>query len=387
MATHILTSNNVATFIEQLNKAPRIALDTEFHAERRFFPKLFLVQVYIPDADTWLIDPTAKEVFLEQLAENLTAVPWVLHSGKSDLVLMNKALGKLPDTVFDTQIAAGLLDHAYPTSYAKLVSKYLGRTLKQEATLSNWARRPLTPAQREYAAEDVQSLLLLASSLKDALVKVGRLEIAQEACEEARVAPLNPPAFDLIYREHQGLHYLTAHQAAVFQELAAWRLQRAMQSNQPVRSVLNDSLMLEWSKRQPSSIAEMLADRRVSKKLTARIGDEVLELIERAQKRPEWGWPTFISRYSPEWMRHNLLCNFVECLGYQEGFSSRLVAPRKMMEQLILVPPDSRETIAGVLGPWRDGLVGEAIWKFLNGETSLRLPPDRKTFFIADFSE
>ena len=387
MATHILTSINLATFIEQLSEAPRIALDTEFHAERRFFPRLFLVQVHIQDADTWLIDPTAKENFLQLLAESLTAVPWVLHSGKSDLILMYRALGKLPETVFDTQIAAGLLDHTYPTSYAKLVSKYLGKTLKQAATLSNWARRPLTAAQREYAAEDVQSLLPLASSLKDTLLKIGRFEIAQKACEEARVLPLNPPAFDLIYREHQGLHYLTPHQAAVFQELAAWRLQRAMETNQPVRSVLNDSLMLDWSKRQPGTIGEMLADRRVSKKLTARIGEEVLELIERARKRPEWGWPTFISRYSIEWLQHTVLSNFVDCVGYQEGFSSRLVTPRKLMEELILVPPDSREKVAEVLGAWRDPLVGEAIWLFLNGKTSLRLHAGRKTFFISDFSQ
>ena len=40
---------------EQLASASRVAVDTEFHAERRYWPTLYLVQIQVPGADAWIV--------------------------------------------------------------------------------------------------------------------------------------------------------------------------------------------------------------------------------------------------------------------------------------------------------------------------------------------
>ena len=44
-------------------------------------------------------------------------------------------------------------------SYAKLVSKYIGKYLDKSETNSNWLKRPLNQNQVKYAANDVDYLL------------------------------------------------------------------------------------------------------------------------------------------------------------------------------------------------------------------------------------
>ena len=48
MAVRLAASSNLAELTDQLLSAARVAIDTEFHAERRYWPQLYLVQVQVP---------------------------------------------------------------------------------------------------------------------------------------------------------------------------------------------------------------------------------------------------------------------------------------------------------------------------------------------------
>ena len=51
------TDQAVAEYVGLLLSEPRYAMDTEFHAEHRWLPELYLVQIQIPGGDTWIVDP------------------------------------------------------------------------------------------------------------------------------------------------------------------------------------------------------------------------------------------------------------------------------------------------------------------------------------------
>src|SRR6266550_4571082 len=98
-----------------VQRAAPLALDTEFVSERRYAPKLCLVQVCAGTVDPTaqlmeaVIDPLAVKLApLLQLIEDPTVVK-VLHSGSVDLRIFFQEFGCRPTNVFDTQIAAAFL--------------------------------------------------------------------------------------------------------------------------------------------------------------------------------------------------------------------------------------------------------------------------------------
>lgn len=358
---------------EQLRGAQRIALDTEFHAERRYLPRLYLVQIHIEGGDTWLVDPLHEHA-LPSLAEALLATTWVVHGGSQDLRLLLPVLGGLPRRVLDTQLGAALVRPRHPASYAWLQQELAGVELPKRATLSDWSHRPLSAEQIRYAAEDVDLLLPLWDRIQDRLRALDRLELAEAACQEALQQVLDPPADDLAWRDIHAVTFLKPRQAAVAQELAAWRIERARTQNQPIRSVLPDGLLAELSRTQPITVGELRTNRRISRSLVKKAGEELVERVARARRRPEWAWPQVIAANSPEARATRWLCLLVEALGHQRDFGSNLVLPVRLAEDVILLPAERRDELEQLLG-WRHSLVGEEVRAALQGQISLGLCP------------
>jgi ribonuclease D len=216
--------------LAELQAAERLAVDTEFHAERHYLPHLFLVQVHVPGGTTWLLDPLVPDL-LSAVAPVLSTRPWWVHGGSQDLRLLRRALGTVPEDVLDTQILAGLTDTWYPAPFAALLERWCQRALDKAATLSDWSRRPLSERQVHYAAADAEALAPLAAALQLRLADLGRTEIARLACLEAQARALGPVPDDA-WREVPGAHQLVRNQPAVLQELLAWRDAIAMEEDQ-----------------------------------------------------------------------------------------------------------------------------------------------------------
>ena len=139
----------------------RVGLDTEFIRERTYWPQLALAQLAIGD-DILLID-TLVPGMCEALAPLLAdpSVLKVMHSASEDVVALKRACGTPPTPLFDTQIAAAIAGIGAGMGYQRIVQEVLGVTLAKGEQRSDWLRRPLTPAQLEYAADDVVHLLSL----------------------------------------------------------------------------------------------------------------------------------------------------------------------------------------------------------------------------------
>ena len=239
---------------------PRYALDTEFHGERSYWPRLALLQI------SWsgglaLVDPFA--VKLEPLAAVLEGPGcMVAHAAEQDLWILERACGRTPLQLFDTQVAAAFVGLGLP-SLATLVERVLRVRLGKGDRLTDWTRRPLSAEQRAYAAADVDHLLLLHDELVRRLEDADRLTWALDECEERRLRVRARPEPETAWWRMKGARQLRGRARGVAQEVAAWRERTAEALDVPPRYVLSDLALASVVHRPPNDRTELAAIRGV----------------------------------------------------------------------------------------------------------------------------
>jgi ribonuclease D len=173
--TPITTTAELEAFCAQIAEAPFIAVDTEFMRETTYWPKLCLIQVASETASA-VIDPLSEEIDLAPLLAVLAdpKVEKVFHAARQDVEIFNN-LGVLPKPLFDTQIAGMAAGFGEQIAYDALVRQMLRIDLDKSSRFTDWARRPLSQAQLDYALADVTHLAALFPLLRARLEKAGRL--------------------------------------------------------------------------------------------------------------------------------------------------------------------------------------------------------------------
>jgi ribonuclease D len=240
--------------IDEVLTRAAYAIDTEFHRERTYFPTLALLQLAWDD-ELVLVDPLAVDVTsLARLFDS--EVEAVFHAAQQDLDVLTHSVGSVPRRFFDTQIAGGFLGYGTP-SLVSILNGELGVNPPKGDRLTDWLRRPLTEAQREYAASDVAYLLELRDGLVRRLDERGRAAWVAEACEELRRRPASGTNPDDAWARLKDARGLRPRARAVAQAVAAWRERAAMERNIPVRQILPDLAILGIAQRQPTTEKEL----------------------------------------------------------------------------------------------------------------------------------
>ena len=244
---------------ERLQQAPpRVGLDTEFVRERTWWPQLALVQVSLGDGSILLADAQAPGI-PEALAPMLgdSAVLKVMHSASEDLVAFKHACGVVPTPLFDTQIASALAGIAAGIGYQRLVQDLLGVALAKGETRSDWMRRPLSPAQLEYAADDVVHLFALHDVLEAKLVELDRLDWLREDC--ARMVA-NAAGDELERWPHLALRaaqFLEGDGQRRLLRLLRWRDAYARDADRPRSWILDNELATSLARKPPADRAAL----------------------------------------------------------------------------------------------------------------------------------
>lgn len=161
-----------------------IAVDTETTGLDPLKDRIRLVQIAAANQPVIIIDlfKVAKET-LTPLCELLQGTPIkVLQNAKFDLKFLQQAGLPIAGKLFDTMIAAQLLDagvrsHGY--NLAELVKVYLGEDLSKEQQRSDWSNPNLSSEQLEYAARDAAILLRLREVMKPKLTDARLVETAK----------------------------------------------------------------------------------------------------------------------------------------------------------------------------------------------------------------
>ena len=261
----------------RLAEAPRLGVDTEFHAEHRYEPELLLLQIAEPDGPVWLIDPRTCD--LRPLGAALSTVPLVVHGGEQDVALLTRATGQPPTAVFDTQVAAGMVGLGFPARLGDLCEEVLGLELDKEAGLSDWTRRPLSARQVRYAAADATVLVLLAEALEALLAERGRASWAWEASGEAAGLVAAAGITSQEWLRWEVAWRMREEERAALHALHLWRDEVGRERNQAPRSVLSDGLALDIARRSPRSMDALSDNRRMPPSLVRRHGNAILDVL------------------------------------------------------------------------------------------------------------
>ena len=238
-------------------RADRIFLDTEFMRTNTFLPRLALIQLCI-DGDIALVDAPAVQRF-DVLHERLRGERsvCVMHSASEDLEALAPILPDGPALLFDTQIAAAMVGLGAGLSYQKLVAALLGLDVPKSETRSDWLQRPLTPAQLEYAAQDVSHLAQLHELLAAKLAALGRMEWLAEDCRRLieRVRGGQPDLQP--QRGFRAAADWSPAQQAMLRKLLLWREDAARRFDKPRPWLLDDASVLNLAAQPPASEDEL----------------------------------------------------------------------------------------------------------------------------------
>lgn len=347
-----------------------VALDTEFHREKTYFPHVALVQLAWDDGLA-LVDPLAVD--LHPLADVLTGrAVTVAHAADQDLEVLDRSCGAVPRELFDTQVAAGFLGFSTP-SLGTLVSDLVGVRLPKADRLTDWTRRPLSATQKKYAAADVTHLLELRSIICERLDKIGRLEWARQECALllSRRTPSDPTIAWWRMKDARSLRGSTR---GVAQAVAEWREREAMRRDLPARFVLSDMAMASLVHRSPTTREQLMETRGLdAKSLRPPMVEGILEAVARG------------AALTPEQLRVPptddltrelrpavaLVASWIAQLARTVRIDATLLATRSDIAALLRGDPEAR-----LAKGWRSHLVGEPIRRLVEGEASLAFAGD-----------
>ncbi|MBV8690389.1 MAG: HRDC domain-containing protein [Actinobacteria bacterium] len=349
-----------------LLKEPAYALDTEFHRERTYYPHLALLQVAFPGRLV-LVDPL--DLDLAPLAPVLSSdAVFVAHASEQDLEVLLRACNALPTTLFDTQVAAGFLGFSSP-SLSTLVEQLLHVKLPKGDRLTNWTRRPLTDAQKDYAASDVVHLLEIRELIVAQLEKDGRLEWAEQECavQLQRAAAVSDPT--TAWWRLKETRTLRGKSRCVAQEVAQWREHRAMALDIPTRFVLSDMAILGIAHRPPASARELRDIRGLEGRPLK--GDAVEELLAAVRRGKELDESQL---RLPQ--RDDLDPALRPAVALVSAWIAQLARDVRIDASLLATRADLHALLRGdtrgrLSHGWRSHLLGEPIRRLVDGEAAV----------------
>jgi ribonuclease D len=356
--------------IESLAATGRYAIDTEFHRERTYYPKLALVQLAW-EGGTVLIDPLAVDV--APLAAVLRGSSLaVAHAAEQDLEVLLQACATVPARLFDTQLAAGFVGYSTPALGA-LVESVLGQRLTKGERLTDWTRRPLTPSQVDYAAADVIWLLDLHDALHEELVTMGRSEWADDEFALVLARGRRQPDPATAWWRVKDSRSLRGPARGVAQELARWRERRASELDRPVRTVLSDLAILSISHARPTDARALRRVRGIdARQVSASVVDGILEAVERGIKLEQEQLRLPPVGEVDRGLRPavTLVSAWVSQLARDLRIDVALLATRADVVALLRGDPEARLSVG-----WRADLVGEPIRRLVEGDVAVAFRP------------
>jgi ribonuclease D len=298
-----------------------------------------------------------------------TGTEVVVHAGKEELSACLLQAKRMPERVFDVQLAAGLIGMGYPLAYGGLVRQALGIRLHSNETRTDWRRRPLSGKQIEYALDDVRHILQVRDVLASQLEERGRLGWF-EGETERMLQRIETQSTEVRWRRISGAGRLSRRELAVLRELAHWRDACARKVNRPVKHVLRDDLLIEMARRQPASPDELRRLRGVGS-LRRNWEKSVIEAVAKGLALPEDETPERVQRSSSgdQSMVQKLLFAAMVHIAKDQGVTTELLGTNEDLRQLVAWHLNGRDPDEAPLlaTGWRAELCGTRLADLLDG--------------------
>ncbi len=369
------TAPALERLIARIEGAKRVALDTEFHTERTFSPRLMVLQLAFDDGAA-IVDPLALPQ-LRPLLDALANVTIVGHALSSDLKIFAERFDLVPPKVFDCQVAAAFLGYGMQISLADLVHDLEGVRLAKSQTVSDWSTRPLTPKQLDYLVDDVAHLLPMSDKLHASLERAGRLEWALEEC--AMLGEIERYRSDerRTYLRIPGAMRMSRRELGALGEIVKLREQVARERDLPPKYILPDDVVSGLATLRPKRVEDLESLRRLDAGMRRTLGRAIVEAVARAEALPEDELP-----HRPQRPLGQSRDTVAAVMGVAVGEIARrnelppsLLVSRSTLERVAREVPKERATFEATLelSHWRLELVAEPLWRLLSGQLSLKI--------------
>ena len=375
---YIKETNHLNELCSKLNKSEFLSIDTEFIREKTYWPKLCLIQVF-NGKEKIIIDPLAKDIDLKSFFEilNNKEIVKIFHSGRQDIEIFYNLTKKIPQNIYDTQIAAMVCGFGESIGYENLVSQLLGKKIDKTSRLTNWSNRPLSKKQINYAISDVTHLFEIYPIIRDKIISNKRENWLKEEIKiliSKKTYELNPNDSwkRLKYRN------LSKNSIGVLIELSKWREIKAQKKDVPRGNVIRDDAIYELCSAQPKNIEDLNNLRSFNRKggLRKEFAEEILLAIEKGKSikkeklpkiKPPKRLPMGISS------KVSILKILLDNISEEYGVAQKLIANKNDLQELVLNDKADIKTLKG----WRYKVFGKKAIDFKNGKISIKMKNDK----------
>ena len=345
---------------------PRLAVDTESNSLHAYREQVCLIQFTTPGRD-YVVDPLALQDLqaLGPIFSNPN-IEKIFHAAEYDLICLRRDFGFQFSNLFDTMHAARVLGYQFVGLDNLLAEKFRFEMDKRHQK-ADWAVRPLTPAQLDYARLDTHFLFDLRDVLEAELREKDRLEMAREDFARAAKVEISKEKNNgTSWRRFSLRKDITSRELTILSELCIARDRIAERMNRPVFKVISDALLLDIARHLPEKDVD-LAGLGLSPKQIRLWGSEILDAIKRGTVAP------LVEREPPKrpadstLKRLERLKNWRKKVALELRVESDIVLPKTYLNPLAENPPKSLQELESIMrdSPTRFKKYGEQIYRLV----------------------
>ncbi len=363
----VTSQTELEQLCERLKESDCLALDTEFERSNTYYPILALMQI-ASEEELVLIDPLDIQDWSSFAALLQSRLSIIMHSCSEDLEVFRRYFGVQPAHLIDTQIACAFLGKGDALGYANMVQAMRGIELDKSQTRSDWLQRPLSPAQKTYAREDVRWLLDIYKELEAELKACGRFAWVQQECDAMRDKYLSEPGPEQQWLRIKGLGRMSPDCWPIVFALAEWRENLCRRLDKPRGWIMKDPELLEIASTRPQTIEQLSSIRGISPVTLKRNSAAILDITsnESLPVPPNQPVPELDPNQRPLLKR---LQKIVNDKSEEFSLSARFIANKSDLTELIQYKAGRTGLTSSLLQGWRRELVGAELEKIFESST------------------
>jgi ribonuclease D len=354
--------------VDDLSAEERIAVDTESNSLHAYRERVCLIQFSTPEKD-YILDPLAFDD-LDPLAPLFASpqIEKIFHAAEYDLICLKRDFGFTFRNIFDTMQAARILGYPFVGLDAILNEKFHVKVDKRHQK-ADWAARPLTSAQLDYARMDTHYLIPLRDLLEQELREKERWGFALD--DFSLACHVNEPKEKSngdSWKRFASRKDVTPRELTILRELCLCRDAIAEHMNRPPFKVIPDKVLLDIAQNLPEKDVD-LAALGLSQKQIHLWGGQILAASRRGAANPLVRAEQAKRPKEAVIRRLDKLKAWRKKVAEEMKVESDIVLPKGLLNMLAEHPPKDMAELQSVMreSPFRFEKYGEQIYKLVGG--------------------
>ena len=346
---------------------PVIAVDTEFIRRTTFYPITGLIQISDGE-NAVLIDPLAITNWhdLTALMTNDSIVK-VFHACSEDLEVFDRLLGVIPTPFYATQVAEAYVSAQWSLSYVKLILAYKNIEIAKDETRSDWLKRPLTDAQKRYAALDVIYLIEVYEQQVAALNQKEMLPwVLEDGAAITHQYRLNSDP-EQNWSNVKSAWRLNPKSLTLLRLLFVWRDKTARQEDVPKGQVIKDRTLWAIAKFFPDNHNALSRTEEVTGRQHRLYGEHILKTVQLVKELSQDEYQLALDMPLPSQAGElsKAIKAFVSEKAKTLGIAPEAALKKKQLDPIVrhLFLGETLNLIAPTMTGWRKGEIIEPILK------------------------